>query len=79
MEKLSDNIAPTSLPTAGDESRVVYDARDEDNIYQTAAYGMPCLEGKMQSDLKRAIAWGAGLGFGFAIAGMALGIFRRIR
>jgi len=33
----------------------------------------------MQADLKRAIAWGAGLGLGFALAGMALGIFKKVR
>lgn len=33
----------------------------------------------MQNDLKRALAWGAGLGLGFAIAGMALGVFKKIR
>lgn len=33
----------------------------------------------MQADLKRAIAWGAGLGLGFALAGMALGIFGKRR
>lgn len=30
------------------------------------------------ADLKRAIAWGAGLGIGFAIAGFVLGVFRRL-
>jgi hypothetical protein len=33
----------------------------------------------MSADLKRAIAWGAGLGIGFALAGMALGVFRKVR
>ena len=32
----------------------------------------------MTPDLKRAIAWGAGLGIGFAVAGMILGVFRRL-
>lgn len=32
----------------------------------------------MSADLKRAIAWGAGLGLGFALAGVALGIFRKL-
>lgn len=34
----------------------------------------------MQADVKRALAWGFGLGLGFAVAGMALGFFgRRVR
>jgi hypothetical protein len=31
----------------------------------------------MQADVKRALAWGFGLGIGFALAGIALGIFKR--
>jgi hypothetical protein len=30
------------------------------------------------TDLKKAVAWGAGLGLGFAVAGMLLGIFRKL-
>jgi hypothetical protein len=40
------------------------------------------LEGKggfMTADVKRALAWGFGLGVGFAVAGMALGVFRKVR
>jgi hypothetical protein len=33
----------------------------------------------MQGDIKRALAWGFGLGIGFAVAGMALGLFKRVR
>jgi hypothetical protein len=33
----------------------------------------------MTADVKRAIAWGFGLGLGFAVAGMALGLFKRVR
>ena len=36
-------------------------------------------EKRMSADLKRAVAWGAGLGLGFALAGMALGVFRKVR
>jgi hypothetical protein len=32
----------------------------------------------MTADLKRALAWGVGLGLGFALAGMALGVFRKL-
>jgi hypothetical protein len=32
----------------------------------------------MTPDLKRALAWGFGLGIGFAVAGMALGVFRKL-
>lgn len=32
----------------------------------------------MTSDVKKALAWGFGLGAGFAIAGMVLGIFKKI-
>lgn len=32
----------------------------------------------MTADLKRALAWGVGLGLGFAVAGMALGVFRKL-
>lgn len=32
----------------------------------------------MTTDVKKALAWGFGLGAGFAIAGMVLGIFRKI-
>jgi hypothetical protein len=32
----------------------------------------------MSADFKRALMWGAGLGIGFALAGMALGIFRKL-
>jgi len=35
-------------------------------------------EKEMTSDVKRALAWGFGLGVGFAVAGMALGVFRKI-
>jgi hypothetical protein len=34
---------------------------------------------EMQADIKRALAWGFGLGVGFAVAGMALGVFRKVR
>jgi len=30
------------------------------------------------SELQRALMWGIGLGLGFAIAGMALGLFRKL-
>lgn len=33
----------------------------------------------MTADIKRALAWGFGLGVGFAVAGMALGVFRKVR
>jgi hypothetical protein len=34
----------------------------------------------MTADVKRALAWGFGLGVGFAAAGLALGFFgRRVR
>jgi hypothetical protein len=33
----------------------------------------------MQADVKRALAWGFGLGIGFAVAGLALGVFKRVR
>lgn len=33
----------------------------------------------MQADVKRALAWGFGLGVGFAVAGLALGAFKRVR
>jgi len=29
-------------------------------------------------ELKKAFVWGVGLGFGFAVAGWALGLFKRI-
>ncbi len=32
----------------------------------------------MNADLKRALAWGFGLGVGFAVAGMALGAFKKL-
>jgi hypothetical protein len=32
----------------------------------------------MTADLKKAVAWGVGLGIGFALAGMALGLFKRL-
>jgi hypothetical protein len=32
----------------------------------------------MTQDAKRAFAWGVGLGIGFAVAGMALGVFRKL-
>jgi hypothetical protein len=35
-------------------------------------------EEKMTADVKKALAWGIGLGLGFAIAGMALGLFRKL-
>jgi hypothetical protein len=31
----------------------------------------------MTADVKRALAWGFGLGVGFALAGIALGVFKR--
>lgn len=31
----------------------------------------------MQADVKRALAWGFGLGVGFALAGIALGVFKK--
>jgi hypothetical protein len=39
----------------------------------------PTEEEIMQGDIKRALAWGFGLGIGFAVAGMALGLFKRVR
>jgi hypothetical protein len=33
--------------------------------------------GNMSNDVKRALAWGFGLGVGFALAGIALGVFKR--
>lgn len=33
----------------------------------------------MQGDIKRALAGGFGLGVGFAVAGMELGLFNRVR
>jgi hypothetical protein len=32
----------------------------------------------MPTDFKRALFWGAGLGIGFALAGMALGVFKKL-
>lgn len=32
----------------------------------------------MRADVQKAIAWGIGLGLGFAIAGMALGLFKKL-
>jgi len=32
----------------------------------------------MSADFKRALMWGAGLGLGFALAGYALGVFKRL-
>jgi hypothetical protein len=32
----------------------------------------------MTADLRRALAWGFGLGVGFAAAGLALGLFRKL-
>lgn len=32
----------------------------------------------MTADVKKALAWGIGLGLGFAIAGMALGLFKKL-
>lgn len=32
----------------------------------------------MPADFKTALMWGAGLGIGFALAGMALGIFKKL-
>lgn len=32
----------------------------------------------MPQDFKRALFWGAGLGIGFALAGMTLGIFKKL-
>jgi hypothetical protein len=32
----------------------------------------------MTADVKKALAWGFGLGAGFAVAGMVLGIFRKL-
>ena len=34
-----------------------------------------CIMGK---DIQKALAWGIGLGLGFAVAGMALGLFKRL-
>jgi hypothetical protein len=31
----------------------------------------------MPQDFKRALFWGAGLGLGFAVAGMVLGVFKK--
>lgn len=31
----------------------------------------------MPNDFKRALFWGAGLGIGFALAGMVLGVFKK--
>lgn len=32
----------------------------------------------MTGDFKKALMWGVGLGVGFALAGMALGLFRKL-
>lgn len=32
----------------------------------------------MPADLKKALMWGVGLGLGFAVAGMALGLFKKL-
>lgn len=32
----------------------------------------------MTSDIKKALAWGVGLGLGFALAGTVLGLFKRL-
>ena len=32
----------------------------------------------MTADFKRALMWGVGLGIGFALAGMTLGLFRKL-
>lgn len=32
----------------------------------------------MTMELKKAVAWGVGLGLGFALAGMALGVFKKL-
>lgn len=32
----------------------------------------------MTNDIKKALGWGIGLGLGFAIAGMALGLFKKL-
>jgi hypothetical protein len=32
----------------------------------------------LPAELKRALMWGVGLGLGFAVAGMALGVFRKL-
>lgn len=32
----------------------------------------------MPQDFKKALLWGTGLGIGFAIAGMALGVFKKL-
>jgi hypothetical protein len=76
MEKHSVSIARSSLLEDGGESLAVFDARDEGSFF-TASAGMERV--RMTADLKRAIAWGAGLGLGFALAGMALGIFKKVR
>jgi hypothetical protein len=47
-------------------------------IFQKTPKGETYKEKVMQADLKRAVAWGIGLGIGFAIAGMALGLFKKL-
>ncbi len=32
----------------------------------------------MTKDIQKAVAWGLGLGLGFAVAGMALGLFKKL-
>jgi hypothetical protein len=48
-------------------------------LCEKASQGTQEREKLMQGDVKRALAWGFGLGIGFAVAGMALGLFKRVR
>jgi hypothetical protein len=32
----------------------------------------------MTKDIQKALGWGIGLGLGFAVAGMALGLFKKL-
>jgi hypothetical protein len=68
--KLFASIAHGSLQRDGGENLAKYAVAGENKEGKTAM---------QTTELKRAIAWGAGLGLGFALAGMALGVFRRIR
>jgi hypothetical protein len=79
MDTRPARIEPGMLLVDSDGNPVVFDAREEGNFF-TASVGMPVVRGtKMQADVKRALAWGFGLGVGFAVAGMALGVFRKVR